>query len=914
MIKKMTMAASGIKRSIKFLVIIMISFYYLVAQPGPTPFICDGEAYLVSGDPSRLYWINQNVTPFTFHFISDLKMPYGAGGTLINIQVNNIGYRVVDNMLYGVALRSPVVPNSNYGLVKIDRDGNVFSVPTDPDISYIAKRFLAGDIDPYNDVMYLNTYPTTSPMYVVDLNTLMVTTKTLSPTSNVYVSDWAVNPVDGKLYGADGRCNPQAQIYKLDPSTGNITNLGSLAGLPCSNSGNAQYYGGAWFNAQGELFVYRDNDYIYKIDVSQLPPIVISAQSGEVGSSMFVDAAACSTDQGNILFSEVFYDTPGNENEEEWIELYNSTSETVDLSSWTIVDNNGTGWTYTFPSGTSIAPGTYLTVARNSAGFTALYGYEADLYGNLPYLNNGGDSLILYDSSNNEVDAVAWEGGAGAGVPDGWGSTSNPWASAGSTIVRIDPTVDTDTYTDWTTAANNGNPQTQTVQGNILFSEVFYDTLGNENEEEWIELYNASSIDVNIAGWKIIDNNGTGWTYTFPSGASMAPDTYLTVARNSAGFTALYGYEADLYGNLPYLNNGGDSLILYDSSNKEKDAVAWEGGAGAGIPDGWGSTSNPWASAGSTIVRSDPTFDTDTYTDWTTAPNNGDPQTQAMGEPDTTPPEPDVFPLPDVVGECSADIITVPTATDDQSGSIDGTTSDPLSYTEQGTYTVTWTYDDENGNTSTQTQTVIVEDVTSPVPDEATLPTVSGECSVEITSAPTATDNCAGSIPGTTSDPLSYMEQGTYTLTWTYDDGNGNTSTQTQTVTVEDITPPQIHLSNPACVEIRKWKLANMLTVSASDNCTPDVEFIIDKVEILNKAGRRVWGRGVYSVNGSDIYVYPKGRDWSVRITATAADANGNATTEQITKSLLRCNRMSEQMVRLIRWLYTLLWRFHRCW
>ena len=151
-------------------------------------------------------------------------------------------------------------------------------------------------------------------------------------------------------------------------------------------------------------------------------------------------------------------------------------------------------------------------------------------------------------------------------------------------------------------------------------------------------------------------------------------------------------------------------------------------------------------------------------------------------------------------------------------------------------------------------------------------------------------------------------------MTWTYDDGNGNTSTQTQTVTVEDITPPQIHLSNPACVEIRKWKLANMLTVSASDNCTPDVEFIIDKVEILNKAGRRVWGRGVYSVNGSDIYVYPKGRDWSVRITATAADANGNATTEQITKSLLRCNRMSEQMVRLIRWLYTLLWRFHRCW
>jgi hypothetical protein len=151
-------------------------------------------------------------------------------------------------------------------------------------------------------------------------------------------------------------------------------------------------------------------------------------------------------------------------------------------------------------------------------------------------------------------------------------------------------------------------------------------------------------------------------------------------------------------------------------------------------------------------------------------------------------------------------------------------------------------------------------------------------------------------------------------VTWIYDDGNGNTSTQTQTVTVEDITPPEISLSDPVCVEINKWKLANMLTVSASDNCSTDVEFNIDKVEVFNRGGRRVWGRGVYSVSGNDIYVYPKGRDWSVRITVTAADAYGNTKTEQISISLLRCNKISEQMARLLRWLYTLLWRFHCCW
>lgn len=59
------------------------------------------------------------------------------------------------------------------------------------------------------------------------------------------------------------------------------------------------------------------------------------------------------------------------------------------------------------------------------------------------------------------MDAVAWEGGATGGIPAGWGSTSLPSSSTGSTIVRTDSIVDTDTYTDWSTASNNGNPQTQ---------------------------------------------------------------------------------------------------------------------------------------------------------------------------------------------------------------------------------------------------------------------------------------------------------------------------------------------------------------------------------------------------------------------------------------------------------------------
>jgi beta-lactamase superfamily II metal-dependent hydrolase len=339
-------------------------------------------------------------------------------------------------------------------------------------------------------------------------------------------------------------------------------------------------------------------------------------------------------DQQKVVFSEIFYDTPGYDSEEEWIELYNNTAVGLDIGGWTITDNNGLGATYTIPANTVIAPYTHLTIATDNTGFNALYGYDADLSGSIPALNNDGDTLILKDDESRIKDKVAWEGGATGGIPDGWGSTSLPSAPTGSSVVRTDPAVDTDTYADWSTAPNNGNPQ---IQSRVVVSEVLYDTPGTDSLEEWIELYNNSPFSVDIGGWKITDNNGLGATVVIPAGETIASGTYYTLAVDSTGFYNLYGYQADLYAAIPALNNDGDTLILKDSYGTVKDAVAWEGGATGGIPDGWGSTSLPSASTGYTVVRTDSTVDTDTYADWTTAPNNGDPQTQGSG-PDTTPP------------------------------------------------------------------------------------------------------------------------------------------------------------------------------------------------------------------------------------------------------------------------------------
>lgn len=73
---------------------------------------------------------------------------------------------------------------------------------------------------------------------------------------------------------------------------------------------------------------------------------------------------------------------------------------------------------------------------------------------------------------------------------------------------------------------------------------------------------------------------------------------------------------------------------------------------------------------------------------------------------DTTKPVPDNLILTKITGDCTTIITEIPTATDNCKGQIFGTTADPLTYQLPGNYTITWTYNDGNGNIATQTQQV----------------------------------------------------------------------------------------------------------------------------------------------------------------------------------------------------------------
>ncbi|HEB36512.1 hypothetical protein LCGC14_0841590 [marine sediment metagenome] len=262
------------------------------ANSEPVPFVCTGEAYTVRGNPiqGQLFRINQTSTPFVF-------VQIGSGATLPGpgrIQVNNLGYRSTDNLLYAIAM--PLTGNINYGIIQIDSTGAVFPFGPLTGTPLPNARFLAGDVTPDGNTFYINTYPS-STLYIVDLVTKNVTTQSLSG-GPVYVADWAVNPVNGLLYGAEGVSDviQYAPIYELDPTTGVITNIGEATNLPVNGDGPEEFYGGCWFNSAGSFFVYRNSDWIYEIDlnlsVPAVPEVVIDF-AGSAVSSQLNDAAAC---------------------------------------------------------------------------------------------------------------------------------------------------------------------------------------------------------------------------------------------------------------------------------------------------------------------------------------------------------------------------------------------------------------------------------------------------------------------------------------------------------------------------------------------------------------------------------------------------------------------------------------------
>jgi len=111
----------------------------------------------------------------------------------------------------------------------------------------------------------------------------------------------------------------------------------------------------------------------------------------------------------------------------------------------------------------------------------------------------------------------------------------------------------------------------------VVINEIMYNSSGVD--EEWVELYNNTTSDIDVSGWYIIDGSPTNTPIAIPDGTVLSPDQYYTIAVATDG---AFPFTPDLDGTLQGgfgLNNGGDDVNLFNLGRLQADFVPYDDGS-----------------------------------------------------------------------------------------------------------------------------------------------------------------------------------------------------------------------------------------------------------------------------------------------------------------------------------------------
>ena len=162
--------------------------------------------------------------------------------------------------------------------------------------------------------------------------------------------------------------------------------------------------------------------------IVQRGPLTIPAASLLPGTNVIaVEVHQAADNGGDVAFGleirgnvELVPAIPFSRSREGWVELYNRSTNEVDLTGWRMDE----GIDFRFPSNTMIPPGGYLVLAKDPAELLARF---PGITVTGPYdnaLSRSGERLVLRDAADNPVDIVTYsDDGRWPEPPDGGGSS-----------------------------------------------------------------------------------------------------------------------------------------------------------------------------------------------------------------------------------------------------------------------------------------------------------------------------------------------------------------------------------------------------------------------------------------------------------------------------------------------------------
>ena len=258
----------------------------------------------------------------------------------------------------------------------------------------------------------------------------------------------------------------------------------------------------------------------------------------------------------------------------EWVELHNTSADSVTLEGWSIADNQSSD-----PLGTITLPGDgyALVVASEEGRRAALQGATSTAaivviddgrIGN--GLANAGDHILLRDADGIAVDGASW--GTDASV------ANSPAASADETLSRVAG----ERAFRVTNPTPGRPPELLATRGDdppaLRITEIFANAGRGQADAsmEWIEIFNPLAEDVSLRRWRIADNAGSD---LIPEVVFRAGQRLVIAATTNAteGELDRVIVEDGRIGN--GLANGGDEVSLLDPGSRVVDRIIYGVGA-----------------------------------------------------------------------------------------------------------------------------------------------------------------------------------------------------------------------------------------------------------------------------------------------------------------------------------------------
>ncbi len=295
-----------------------------------------------------------------------------------------------------------------------------------------------------------------------------------------------------------------------------------------------------------------------------------------------------------IVINEIMYDFPGSDDGHEWVEIKNISANDIDLTGWKF--NDGSNHNLNLPpknggQGSFLIPyGGYAIFADKADVFLVDHpDFSGIVIDTVMSLNNTAEILKVIDSDGQIVDQASYADTLGA-KGDGYSlERKSDYVAgfcpsgdlAGSPGLDNHPDCDSkaspsitpdvasptpDLISDFSASLTEEMPVSVPlpITAELVISEFIPNPVGLDEENEWVEIYNAGSDDVNLTGWKLEDASGKN--YDFPN-QEIKSRNYLVLSRGQTGIS---------------LNNNSETLVLIAPDGSEAFKISFTGGSKEG--------------------------------------------------------------------------------------------------------------------------------------------------------------------------------------------------------------------------------------------------------------------------------------------------------------------------------------------